>query len=206
MHPPHPGACRQLACPFGGATWPQEALQRARRGGARVRTTVLEVISHMHGTFGEPIPLHCPCGPPPGATTVLGNTFVHRRCLPRGEVGARPPFRIDVKRRAPTPLASGDLRALLQRAGGSAVSGVPGRVHGGQARDAGKSAKRRASEAPGAGAGRSSDGGKRARSQQPRLSFNPPPNRTERRRPQPDPGAQEAADLAEALARSREDF
>ena len=102
--------------------------------------------------------------------------------------------------------ASGDLRALLQRAGGSAVSGVPGRMHGGQARDAGKSAKRRASEAPGAGAGRSSDGGKRARSQQPRLSFNPPPNRTERRRPQPDPGAQEAADLAEALARSREDF
>ncbi len=101
--------------------------------------------------------------------------------------------------------ASGDLRALLQRAGGGAVSGAPGRAHGGQTQDAGKkSVKRRASEAAGMGARRPSSGGKKARSQQPRLSFDPPP--PDGRRPRLDPGEHEAADLAEALARSREDF
>jgi len=99
--------------------------------------------------------------------------------------------------------ASGDLRALLQRAGGGAGPGAPGPgAPGGRTLDAlgGGAAKRRASEAPGGG-------GKRGRSQQPRLSFDRPPRAPGGRgRPPPDPGAQEAADLAEALARSREDF
>lgn len=85
------------------------------RGGGRrvgrVGTDRREVFSHMHGAFRVPIPLHCPCRAPPGALPVRDNTLVHRRGLPRGEVGARPPFRIDVMRRAPTCHALGNLRA-----------------------------------------------------------------------------------------------
>ena len=75
------------------------------RAVGRVETAHREVFSNMHGPFGEPTLLHCPCLTPPSAITVLDNTLVHRRGLPRGEVVARPGARIDVFRRAPTRFA-----------------------------------------------------------------------------------------------------
>ena len=81
------------------------------RAVGRVETAHREVFSYMHGPFGEPTLLHCPCLTPLGAITVQDNTLVHRRGLPRGELVARPPFRFNVLRRAPTRRALGNLRA-----------------------------------------------------------------------------------------------
>ena len=79
------------------------------RAVGRVGTAHREVFSVMHGTFGEPTLLHCPCLTSPSAVTVLDDPHVHWRGLPRGELVAGPPFRIDVKRRAPTCHALGKL-------------------------------------------------------------------------------------------------
>ena len=81
----------------------------SEKGVGRLETHRRELFSHMHGTFGVPFPPHCPFRTPPGALPVLHNTLVHRRGLPRGDVVARPPGRIDVARRAPTRHVLGKL-------------------------------------------------------------------------------------------------
>ena len=95
-----------------GRRRPRGAWEGGGRAVGRVGTAHREVFSVMHGTFGEPTLLHCPCLTSPSAVTVLDDPHVHWRGLPRGELVAGPPFRIDVKRRAPTSHA---LSKLLLR-------------------------------------------------------------------------------------------
>ena len=63
----------------------------------------------MQGTFGEPIPLHYPFRTPLLALLIRDDPLVRRLGLPRGELVARPPFRFNVFRRAPTRHALGKL-------------------------------------------------------------------------------------------------
>ena len=111
LHPPHPWAWRQLAWALIGPTRPSGATERGHKEVEKGPDDASSGFSNMYGTFRGPIPLHCPCGAPPGATMVQNNTLVHRRGLTRGRVVGRPPFRMDLSRGAPTPLALGDLRA-----------------------------------------------------------------------------------------------
>jgi len=108
---PHHWPWRHLTWGVVGPTRPRGAWEGGGRAVGRVGTAHREVFSYMHGPFGEPTLLHCPCLTPPGAITVQDNTLVHRRGLPRGELVARPPFRINVLRRAPTRHALGNLHA-----------------------------------------------------------------------------------------------
>ena len=108
---PHHWPWRHLTWGVVGPTRPRGAWEGVGRAVGRVGTAHREVFSHMHGTFGVPLPLHCPCRSPSGALPALHNTLVHRLRVPRRQLFGRPLGRFDVKRRAPTPLASGELRA-----------------------------------------------------------------------------------------------
>ena len=115
---PHHWPWRHLTWGVVGPTRPRGAWEGVGRAVGRVGTAHREVFSYMHGPFGEPTLLHCPCLTPLGAITVQDNTLVHRLGLPRGELVARPPFRFNVLRRAPTRHALGNLHA----SGNSAAS------------------------------------------------------------------------------------
>ena len=117
---PHHWPWRHLTWGVVGPTRPRGAWEGVGRAVGRVGTAHREVFSSMHGPFGEPTLLHCPCLTPPGALPVLHNTLVHRRGLPRGESSSldHPSglMSCDVHQHV-TPTASYFCEAIAQRVG-----------------------------------------------------------------------------------------